>query len=118
MELRLPLEMSQQAVTALQVAQDYGHVQMASRNQSNAAWRSGDNPTAVLYNEDDGTFQDFVKDTHGDAIDMYMLCTGASFVDAVNALGDRYCPTKRLEEYYGAPEKERKSTRAKGKNPA
>lgn len=104
-----------QAVSALQVAQDYGHVQMASHNQSNAAWRGGDNPTAVLYNEDDGTFQDFVKDVHGDAIDLYMLCTGASFVDAVNALGDRYCPTKRLEEYYGAPDKERKSTKAKGK---
>ena len=91
------------SVSALQVAQDYGHVRMASHNQSNAQWRGGDNPTAVLYN-DDGTFKDFVSEAHGDAIDLYMLITGASFVDAVNALGDRYCPAKKLATYYRAKE--------------
>jgi 5S rRNA maturation endonuclease (ribonuclease M5) len=86
-----------QYVTALQVAQDFGHVKMASCNQSNAAWRNGDNPTAILYNED-GTYHDYVLDSHGDAIQLYELITGVSFVEAVNALGDQYCPNERLSD--------------------
>ncbi len=86
-----------QYVTALQVAQDFGHVKMASCNQSNAAWRNGDNPTAIFYNED-GTYHDYVLDSHGDAIQLYKLITGVSFVEAVNALGDQYCPNEKLSD--------------------
>ena len=90
-----------QHVTALQVAQDFGHVTMSSHNQSNAAWRNGDNPKAVFYNED-GTYHDYVLDSHGDAISLYQIIVGCSFQEAVNALGDHYCPQCKLDTYYGA----------------
>lgn len=98
---RYDAKIVKQHVTALQVAQDFGHVTMSSHNQSNAAWRNGDNPQAVFYNED-GTYHDYVLDSHGDAINLYQIIVGCSFQEAVNALGDHYCPQCKLDTYYGA----------------
>ena len=63
-------------------------------HRSAAVWRGGRNQNVSYH---DGCFFDFAaKDgspEHGDGVDLYMLMNHASKEDAVNALGDRFCPS-------------------------
>lgn len=79
-------------------------------NQSIAYWRNGaDNPTAILYN-DDGTCHDFVDDKHYNSVQLYQQIYSCDFVDAVNAMGEKYTPADKLEYPFGRkPPKEKLS---------
>ena len=79
--------------------QDFG-MSPCPPQPSNAAWRNGDNPKAVFYNED-GTYHDYVLDSHGARL-VFIRSLCCSFQEAVNALGDHYCPQCKLDSYYGA----------------
>ena len=89
-----------QKVSCRQLVQDEFSV-IISGNQSVAYWRNGDNMTAILYNDNDGTCHDYVKDAHYNSVQLYQLIHNVDFPAAVNYLGDRYTPNMRLAAPFG-----------------
>ncbi len=68
-------------------------------HRSAAAWRGGEGQN-VSYK--DGLFHDFANKNgspeHGDGVDLYMLMTNTSQEEAVNAIGDHFCPSLERKE--------------------
>ena len=87
-------------VSCKEIMQDEYHV-IINGNSSIAYFRAGaDNETAIQYN-DNGTCHDYVKDKHYNAIQLYQEIHGVDFADAVNYLGDKYCPNMKLTTPFG-----------------
>ena len=96
-----------QYATAENVARDFANARIGSDHRCAAVWRGGDGNNVEFYTN--GTFYDFKTKEGGDGVDLLCMIRNITRDEAVEVLGDYYCPSMRVEKR----EKPQRKPRAK-----